>query len=131
MKNTLTKEEALKFHRQMWSDMQKELGDNPEPYERTIFKSDWCAKWIKENDWYSDHITVSCFLCQYQALRNDCSDDCDTCLIDWSSLACWVDDQDIGSCTAHYTAHYNGDYSNYSIYSCAPISEILALPERK
>lgn len=30
----LTREEALKYHRQMWSDMQRELGDYPKAAER-------------------------------------------------------------------------------------------------
>ena len=44
MNQKLTKEEALKLHRQMWSDMQKELGDNPSYFERLDFKDEWCKK---------------------------------------------------------------------------------------
>ena len=44
MKQKLTKEKALKLHRQMWEDMQKELGDNPSYFERLDFKHEWCKK---------------------------------------------------------------------------------------
>ena len=40
----LTKEEALRLHRAMWSDMQRELGDNPSPSERLDYKGEWCEK---------------------------------------------------------------------------------------
>ena len=42
MKEVLTKERALELHRQMWTDMQTELGDRPLPKVRTKFKKDWC-----------------------------------------------------------------------------------------
>lgn len=44
MNKKLTKEEALKLHGQMWSDMRKELGDNPSYLARLVFKNEWCKK---------------------------------------------------------------------------------------
>lgn len=101
----LTREEALKYHRQMWTDMQKELGDKPQAGKRVLFKERWCDKQFPD-----EHIDANCFLCEY--LNTDglgCSCHCGRdCLIVWPH----------GSCTAH----------NY--YYDVPISEILALPER-
>lgn len=95
----LTREEALKYHRQMWGDMQKELGDNPTSYERIHFKEEWCAKHFP-----GEPIFNFCFLCEYVS-NNSVS----CCLIDWP----------YSTCVTH------------SYYYNAPISEILALPERK
>lgn len=98
----LTREEALKYHRQMWSDMQKELGDEPNAIERLRFKLEWCMKHFP-----GEKISSNCFLCEY-------ADDCDKCPIKWDV------DYDNANC--------EGFVVNY-LYS--PISEILALPERK
>ena len=95
----LTKEDALNLHRQMWSDMQKALGDNPKDYERTQFKEKWCAKHFPD-----ENIFNSCFLCEYVNNNN-----VSCCLIDWPYRTC----------------------ATHSYYYNAPISEILALPERK
>lgn len=97
----LTRDEALKYHRQMWSDMKDVLGDNPNAYERIRFKDKWCAEHFP-----NEHIYCSCFLCEY-VNNNDADVGC--CLIDWPNGRC-----------------VTGDY-----YYTAPISEILALPERK
>lgn len=61
-------------------------------------------KWCAEH-FPNEHIYCSCFLCEYA--ENNYGNGC--CLIDWPG----------GTCVAH-------DY-----YYTAPISEILALPERK
>ena len=102
----LTREEALKYHRQMWTDMQKELGDKPQAGKRVLFKERWCDKQFPD-----EHIYANCFLCE--CLNTDglgCNCHCGRdCLIVWPH----------GSCTAH----------NY--YYDALISEILALPERE
>lgn len=102
----LTREEALKYHRQMWSDMQKELGDNPSPYDRGQFKVKWCDKHFPNIG-----IDCHCFLCEYVNYINE---DCDCCPIEWDY------DYDNDCC--------EGEGVNY-LHS--PISEILALPERE
>ena len=101
----LTKEDALKYHRQMWSDMQKELGDNPSPVERMSYKTKWCKEHFPD-----EYIMGDCFLCQYDWMFDD---DCCHCPIDWSN-----------------NGEYYGDICYY-IYNEYPISEILALPERE
>lgn len=105
----LTREEALKLHGQMWGDMKAELGDNPSKEFRLKFKEDWCRRYFP-NYW----ITSNCFLCEYIDGLNRCDADspqiadCDMCPIVWPNETCY----------------YNDYYYN------APISEILALPER-
>ena len=55
----LTREKALELHRKMWSDMRKELGDNPTVADRTIFKMNWCEKWCEENGF--EDVINDCF----------------------------------------------------------------------
>ena len=38
MNRKLTREEAIALHREMWADMQANLGDNPNCVERVAFK---------------------------------------------------------------------------------------------
>ena len=100
----LTREEALKYHRQMWTDMQKELGDNPSPNKRAKFKVDWCKKHFHEDD-----ISAHCFLCEYTKQNHISCRRGKNCLVKWPHGGC-LDEVD---------------------YETAPISEILALPERE
>ena len=95
----LTREEAIRLHREMWSDMQAQLGNNPSMFDRMDFKARWCIKHFPTVE-----ILNACFLCEYLARNSDGC--CEHCLIEWPD----------GRCT--------------SIYLTAPISEILALPER-
>lgn len=110
MKEELTKERALELHRKMWGDMQRDLGDCPSSLERIKYKENWCNcngyAWIL-ND---------CFLCEYAEKYNL---PCDDCPIDWSSLS---DEPNNYTCMAYYGDGF--------VQSNAPISEILALPER-
>ena len=108
----LSKEEALRLHREMWSDMQKELGDCPSAFKRELFKEEWCDKHFPNT-----YISHCCFLCEYAI-------DCDHCPINWSSLNFFK--------TNRCYADYRGTLSIYErrIFLTAPISEILALPER-
>lgn len=100
----LTREEALKLHRQMWTDMQRDLGDNP------TGRVDYKMKWCKEH-FPNESIENHCFLCEYdKSARNNCKD----CPIRWPYENGYI----MTYCTKH-------DY-----YYKAPISEILALPER-
>lgn len=101
----LTREEALKLHRQMWSDMQKDLGDNPIGADRLEYKEKWC-----DEHFPTEHIELHCFLCEYV---NDIS--CIRCPIKWPN------EPDDDNCYCAIDRYY---------YS-APISELLALPERE
>ena len=98
----ITREEALRLHRQMWTDMQTALGDNPTLGERVDYKASWCSQHFP-----NEEVDNHCFLCEY-------ADDCDHCPIKWDV------DYDNANC--------EGFVVNY-LYS--PISVILALPERK
>lgn len=95
----LTREKALELHRQMWSDMQKTIGDNPTPCKRVRFKD----RWVHEH-FPNAVICNDCFLCEYVNNENL---GCRNCLIEWPKGYC-------------------GNY-----YLTAPISKILALPERE
>lgn len=117
MKEELTRERALELHRQMWTDMQRECGDNPAWFVRNKFKHKWC-----EEHGFED-VDCNCFLCEYSS-QNDlwCSGNCP---IDWSQLTN-DPDHDYSTCTDTY----KDDVYNALIYEAAPISAILALPER-
>lgn len=116
---TLTREEALRLHREMWTDMQKTLGDDPEPSFREKFKRDWIR-----NHGYDD-VTNDCFLCEYSF--DGTLTHCSGCPIEWGYLCASLDDPEFGYCYADYS-EYDGDTQ---IYLFAPISEILRLPERR
>lgn len=109
----LTREKALELHRQMWSDMQKELGDNPSTYERQVFKATWCIKHGFNN------IYADCFLCEYDTQHIPTDSLHCKCLIDWKPLT------NTSFCNGHTD---NGEFIGYEN---APISKILELPERE
>jgi hypothetical protein len=109
----LTREKALELHYQMWGDMQNDLGDNPEPELRSIYKE----KWINEH-FPGEIVTFNCFLCAYAGRMN-----CWNCPINWDSLTV----EGKGYCFEPY----KGGGTEDCIYLDAPISEILALPERE
>lgn len=116
----LTREEALRLHRMMWMDMQKELGDCPNTVGRLVFKREWAKK-----HGYTD-VLYSCFLCEYvRNIKDRGRHGCSSCPIDWSSLSAsrpsW--------CTSEYRLVRS--CCNNSIHGNALISEILALPERE
>lgn len=114
----LSREEALRLHREMWTDMQNELGDNAGFYSRFEFKKKWCLK----HQYY--YVANHCFLCEYTRQNNIGSVNCNKCPIDWSELG-------------------EGHFKNYSyctntpnephleIWQEASISAILTLPERE
>ena len=105
----LTRDEALKLHREMWTYMQNELGDNPSFGERIRFKTKWC-----DEHFPNEIIESCCFLCEYASQYADCDDYCDFCPIRWD------DDYNEDWCI--------GDGVNYE---SSPISVILALSERE
>lgn len=110
----LTREKALELHRQMWSDMQKDLGDNPTRDERWQYKEDWIQAHFP-----NEHVYNLCFLCEYCAnqqfsIRGDFDYDFCICPIEWPRGRCeegWADDE----CRWDYMS----------------ISKLLALPERE
>ncbi len=106
----LTREQALKLHRQMWTDMQKELGDNPSHGERERFKESW----RKEHLGFK--IENNCVLCEFthQLPIKWHEINCYECPIDWKSSRNWIACEGDGVCWYY-----------------SPISEILALPERE
>jgi len=108
----LPKEKALELHREMWSAMQKKLGDCPSPYDREAFKIEWCNKHFPDV-----FILNNCFLCEYAI-------DCDHCPINWSSLSA----HQLDRCYARYKGV--ADIPEVAIFLVAPISEILKLPEK-
>lgn len=111
----LTRERALELHRQMWTDMQKDLGDNPTYEQRYHYK----ARWIHTNLPYND-IACNCFLCEYAKVSyEECED---YCPIEWPAGRCedgsWYDEESA-----------KWDYSDS--WTHMPISRLLELPERE
>lgn len=80
----LTRERALELHRQMWTNMQRDLGDNPGYREREKYKNKWCKEHFPD-----EYIDNDCFLCEYDRLNNghNCRN---TCLIKWPNGGCSV-----------------------------------------
>lgn len=117
---SFTREEALKYHREMWGKIREEYGNNATSSERIKEK----MKYVFNNG----HSCLNfCYLCEYTyeaEWENRVIDACEVCPIDWSALAD-EDDPERGNCLALYKNGYD------SIYKCAPIDEILALPERE
>ena len=110
----LTREEALKLHREMWGEMKNKLGDNPACSDRVNFKREWCKDRFGDED-----IEHNCFLCEF-ACYEDYNEywesstgcDCSICPIDWGN------DNDCGC--------EDGSINWQNSF----ISDILALPER-
>lgn len=113
----LTREKALELHYQMWDDMQNDLGDNPLPVLRAKYKEVWIKKHFP-----GQKVLYNCFLCHYAGMTDFGTTKCWNCPIDWSDLT----DEKKGYCFEQY----KGGGTEDSIYLDAPISEILALPER-
>jgi len=111
----LTREGALRLHREMWSDMLKALGDKAvgdgtDIQRRSRFKT----KWLKEHFGNDYSIWNDCFLCEYVANTSAFGVECSRCPINWG------DNDSMCPCEGKATVWHE-----------SPISEILALPERK
>lgn len=100
----ITRENALKLHRQMWSDMQRDLGDCPSSNDRMIYKRKWCKEHVED-----DFILNDCFLCEYVEEMFPYEDCAKVCPIKW----------------------INDDCCGAEGWEVMPISKLLALPERK
>ena len=122
----LTREKALALHRAMWTEMQEKLGDCPSAKDRDIFKADWCREHFPDH-----YIRNDCFLCDYANHYACTTKSCLTrCPINWESLKKYVGQP--SDCCAVYKEYDGGDDDEENeIYFVAPISEILALPERE
>lgn len=115
MNKKLTKEEAVRLHREMWQDMLTELGDTPDRLERVEFKRKWVEKHFP-----NEHVNSNCILCEYaESVVEDSFTRCRKCPIAWNSylLPCCRPSLSCGTAKVDY---------RYS-----PISVILALPERE
>lgn len=104
----LTKEQALFYHRQMWSDMQRDLGNSPNTLERERYKCQWCQEHFPD-----ENIRDYCFLCEYAFRKSEGIFACRICPIKWDCNYCFE------------------GYSIRKSYRNILISELLVLPERK
>lgn len=118
----LTRENALALHRQMWTEMQEKLGDNPSADDREDFKYEWCRGHFPNN-----YVNNNCFLCEFVSHDHCTKRTCIWCPIDWSGLSRDADKD--YTCCADYKDEIGTE--NAEIFLAAPISEILALPERE
>ncbi len=125
----LTREEALKLHGQMWEDMQKKLGENPSIKQRGDFKIDWINFRFKNGSIDDNSIENNCFLCEYALqTRNEGKMEKDK----WSALHgggclyCPIDWSNGERGTRYYACEMEK-----TTWCDSPISEILALPERR
>jgi len=109
----LTREEAIKLHRQMWTDMQNDLGDCPDAKAREGYKVNWCCEHGFEN------VKNGCFLCEYS--HDMPLTFCYHCPVKWPTWS--------GTCFTGFLE--DGTRLKDCYYLAAPISEILALPERE
>lgn len=82
----MSEEMAVRLHRMMWWDMQKELGNNPSGKERAQFKFDWIHKHFP-----SESIANDCWLCEYASSVANCGGGdpyCKHCPISWPDCHC-------------------------------------------
>lgn len=114
MNKKLTREEAIRLHREMWQDMLAELGDDPKWDKRLDFKK----KWVEEH-FPNEDVISNCFLCEYaeSAAKDQYFSRCLKCPIAWNS-------NKYPTCFAVWDR-------NMIDYRYSPISVILALPERE
>ena len=116
---TLTREQALALHREMWTDMLNTLGETPTQRQRAEFKRNWC-----KSHGYSP-VEHSCFLCELVIFKDEryCQTgtgcDCVRCPIVWTKND-WK-----YSCPCE-----NGGYEGVD-WRFSNISEVLALSERE
>lgn len=108
--------------------MQEKLGDNPAPEERDKFKSDWCHEWARNNNYNQGEsvpVRSNCFLCEYT------NSVCEKCPIDWSQAEDIYNSYEYSGFVTDCTDFYikSDDYAS-PYYKFAPISKILAIPER-
>lgn len=125
-----TKEEAIRLHKEMWSEMKEKLGDNPDSHSRCNFKFNYLKTHEYTDEFCNVNIQCHCFLCEYaeDKHREDWKKGvyrkrCAHCPIDWSKLTPDRNSSNYGYCL------YSND-GGYEVWEIAPISKILELPER-
>lgn len=126
MDKKLTREEAIRLHREMWQDMQDELGDNPKWDKRLDFKK----KWVEEH-FPNEDVISNCFLCEYaeSAAKDQYFSRCLKCPIAWNSSihpTCTPT-----MCKYRRVMEFMRYQREVTDYRYSPISVILALPERE
>lgn len=105
----MSEEMAVRLHRMMWSDMQRELGDNPSAEARKEFKQEWITTHFP-----GEYIANNCFLCEYTKAPWAGSEECQECPIMWPGDTCCP-------LTTGEEVHY----------ASSPVSKILELPDRR
>lgn len=120
----MTREEALKYHRQMWGDMLENIGDEATADEREDFKE----KWLRAH-FPGENFRHNCILCTYVKKDINSNKKCRNCPINWEKLV--SGDEPYVPHGGRCYLEYKGGGVEGAIYLDAPISEILALPERK
>ena len=103
----LSEEMAVRLHRMMWGDMQRELGDNPNVEERENYKTRWISKHFP-----GAMVHRCCFLCEFTQAPYASPHNCKNCPIKWPNDICFI-----------------GADANIN-YISSPISKILELPAR-
>ena len=120
---SLSKEKALELHREMWSAMREKLGDYPSANERELFKEEWCYKHFP-----NIYILNCCFLCEYTRNKGIVPSylECNVCPINWTKAE---DILVVPGYEAWCVSSYIPTGKDY--FLTAPISKILAIPERE
>lgn len=142
----LDKDEAIRLHRQMWSDMaiaEKECGKTFIAVDRSAFKRDWLKK-----HGYSA-VEHNCFLCEYAINQENDPESlvtpfyCDHCPLDWKKLVPSEQinelteyDSRYGTCIYHRVLRKNvasvNEIDAYDeLWTVAPIEDIANLPEKE
>lgn len=106
----LTKEDALRLHRAMWSDMRRNLGNKPSQQARMSYKEAWVIEHFGRGTFVRNH----CFLCEYTR-EGSIDPNCSRCPIVWGK-----EEFQNFKCE-----HGEVDWRD------APITRILGLPERE
>lgn len=141
----LSKDEAIRLHRQMWSDManeEKAMGKTFSAIDRSMFKRDWL---LLRGYSFVEH---GCFLCEYAKGQEPDWEMpvapfyCDHCPLDWKKLVppeqineLTEYDGRYGTCIFHMvfseTTHIGEARSYDELWTVAPIEDIANLPEKE
>lgn len=111
----LTKKKALKLHRRMWEEMKMALGDNPPSDERSRFKA-WSCVVLRERP------INNCWLCEYVLENYGPNSNSETGLHCKYCPVVWGEGDEKQECPCQ---------QSFTDWMYSPISEILALPERR
>lgn len=114
--NTLTREEAILKHRELWNWIANET----EKEHRCVYKD--------ENPEVSmAHILCDCWLCEYAAQEIDAENRCTKCPIDWGKYkTCWTQIDN-----GLYDIYIGCFHENQWQYAAKIAREIANLPEKR